>query len=240
MEGTHVHEAIEALSDTRREIMLHLKHSGGATIAGLAAHLGISDEGTRQHLIHLERHGWVTRRDARDSTGRSGRPASVYMVSQTGESFFPKRYEDLTFALVDSVVDLYGPQALEAALARVAEKKVEEWEPRLRGKSLDERLALLKDYYIEGDRFASVAKNGTLSLVQRNCPYLNVALSRPSLCSTTVNVMSRLLGCEVRRRQSFQRGHGCCEFEVRPDHAVDPAHAGFTFEPEVPAVDLDD
>ncbi len=140
-----MNEAIEALSDTRREIMLHLKHHGGATIAELAAHLGISDEGTRQHLIQLERHGWVTRRETRDTGGRSGRPASVYVVSPSGESFFPKRYEELTVALVDCVRDLYGKEAVEATLARIADEKVREWEPRLSGRPLQERIEMLKN-----------------------------------------------------------------------------------------------
>jgi predicted ArsR family transcriptional regulator len=238
-EGTNVQEAIAALSDTRRAIMLHVKHSGGATIAELAAHLGISDEGTRQHLIHLERHGWITRRDAKDSTGRSGRPASVYMISETGEYLFPKRYDELAVALVDTVLGLYGPDAIEAALARITDAKVAEWEVRLRGKSLDERIEALKSYYADGDEFTSVRRNGAASIIEHNCPYLNVAMSHSALCSTTVSVLSRLLGCEVHRRRKFQRGDGCCEFEVRSDRPVDGSRFHFAFEPGDPPADED-
>jgi predicted ArsR family transcriptional regulator len=211
--------------------MLHLKHHGGATIAELAAHLGISDEGTRQHLIHLERHGWVSRRDTRDTGGRSGRPASVYVVSPSGESFFPKRYEELTAALVDCVRDLYGPKAVEATMAHIVDEKVREWEPRVQGKSMDERIALLKNYYSPADEFADVEKDGSSCIVQRNCPYLNVAMSHAELCSMTTSVLSRLLGCEVTRTREFQRGDGCCVFEVHPERPVDPAHFRFALEP---------
>jgi len=228
-----VHDAIEALSVTRRDILLHLKHRGSATIAELAAHLGISDEGTRQHLIHLERSGWVARRDARDSAGRSGRPASVYSVSQRGEAFFPKQYGELTVALIDTVLDLYGPAAVEATLAKITDAKVNAWGERLRGKSLDEKLDLLKNYYQDDDPFVAVERNGRISIVERNCPYLQVALSKPALCSTTVNVLTRLLGCQVRRRQTFQQGDGCCEFEVLTDHPVDAARFPFALEPAV-------
>lgn len=232
-----MHDAIAALSDTRREIMLRVKQSGGSTIAELAAHLGISDEGTRQHLIHLERHGWITRLDARDSTGRSGRPASVYVISETGEALFPKRYDDLAVALVDTVLELYGPEAVEAALTRITDAKVAEWESRLRGKSMEERLEMLKNYYAEGDEFTRVKKNGSTAIVEHNCPFLNVAMARSALCSTTVSVLSRLLGCQVHRRRKFQRGDGCCEFEVRTDHPVDAASFRFALEPPDP---LDD
>ena len=225
-----MNEAIDALSDTRREIMLCIKHRGGATIAELAHQLGISDEGTRQHLIHLERHGWVARRDARDTAGRSGRPASVYTVSARGEAFFPKRYDELAVALIDTVLDLYGSGAVEAALARITDEKVKAWEGRLVGKSLEERVDMLKNYYQEGDEFVSVARNGSVSIVERNCPYLNVAMSRAALCSTTVSVLSRLLGFQVRRRRTFQRGDGCCQFEICKDRPIEAGRFRFAFE----------
>jgi predicted ArsR family transcriptional regulator len=232
-----VHEAITALSDTRREIMAHVKRSGGSTIAELAAHLGISDEGTRQHLIHLERHGWIGRKDVKDTTGRSGRPASVYVVSETGESLFPKRYDELAGALVDSLRELYGPDALRAALTRIADGKVTEWESRLRGKTLDERLEMLKNYYAEGDEFTTVKRNGGGAIVEHNCPFINVAMSHSHLCSTTVSVLTRLLGCEVHRRRKFQRGDGCCEFELRTDRPVEGTGFRFAFESDEPAAD---
>ena len=230
MEVLSVHEAIEALSVTRRDILLHLKHRGGATIAELAVLLGISDEGTRQHLIYLERSGWVTRRDGRDSSGRSGRPASVYHVSPRGEAFFPKKYGELAVALIDTVTDLYGPTAIEAALARITDAKVEQWSETLRGKSLEEKLELLKDYYADGDAFVAVKHNGRISIIERNCPFLHVALKKPSLCSTTVSVLTRLLGYQVRRRQTFQNGDGCCEFEILTDRPVDIEHFQFALE----------
>src|SRR6187401_2122068 len=124
--GIFVHEAIEALSDTRREILLHIKHRGGATIAELAVHLGISDEGTRQHLIYLERCGCITRRGT-GAAGKSGRPASIYHVRPQGDVFFPKQYEALSVALIDTVLELYGEDAIRAALARITVAKVAAW-----------------------------------------------------------------------------------------------------------------
>jgi predicted ArsR family transcriptional regulator len=223
---------IEALSDTCRAMMLYIRQRGGATISELAVHVGISDEGARQHLLRLERKGWVARRPYRTSGGRSGRPAAIYEISDTGEAFFPKRYDELSVALVDVVGDLYGPQAVEGVLARVTDARVREWEPRLRGKSMDERLALLKNYYLEGDPFTSIERDGHVSLVERNCPFRNVAMDRPALCSITVNTLARLLGCRVERVRKFQRGEGCCEFRVMTDQPIDPQSLRFTLEAE--------
>ena len=232
-----MHEAIEALSETRREILSHLKQRGGASISELASHLGISDEGTRQHLIQLERSGWVMRRDTKESSGRSGRPASLYFVSTRGEVFFPKKYEELTLAVLEAVSDLHGEAAVDAALARITDAKVREWTPRLKGKTLDQKIEILKNYYRDGDEFTSIDRTAGLALVERNCPFLDVARSKPAICCTTVNVLSRLLGCEVRRRKTFQRGDGCCEFEVCVDKPVDASDFPFTQEPALAGAD---
>jgi predicted ArsR family transcriptional regulator len=196
-------------------------------IAELAAHPG--PEGTRQHLIRLERKDWVKRRDSHDSGGRSGRPAPVYVIGESGERFFPKQYDELSTALIDTVRDLYGDEALKATLARIVDAKVGAWEPRLAGKSLEQRLQLLTDYYAVDGAFAVVTSNGHRAIEERNCPYLNVALQRPALCSTTVNALTRLLGYQVRRSRKFQNGDGCCEFEVLTDRPV--RGGGFEFEP---------
>ena len=170
-----MHAAIEALSDTRREILLRIKRDGGSTISEIAKHLSISDEGARQHLILLERQGWVSRRPQHSGDGKSGRPASVYEISPRGEEFFPKRYDELAIALLDVVRELHGAEAVQAALGRVADAWVRAWEPKLRGKTLDERLELLKNYYLEDDPFISIERNGHVALVERNCPFTNVA-----------------------------------------------------------------
>jgi predicted ArsR family transcriptional regulator len=178
----------------------------------------------------MERKGWIRRRETRPTAGRAGRPAAVYEISNAGESFFPKRYDELSVALADILVASHGRGALEGALERISDAWVDTWEPRLRGKSLDERLTLLKDYYIPGDPFLTVERNGHVALVEHNCPYLNVAMQRPALCSITVNALSRLLGFRVYRHRRFQNGDGCCEFRVLNDQPVDLEQHAFALE----------
>ncbi len=223
---------IEALSDTCRGMLLHMRETGGATIAELAERIGISDEGARQHLLRMERKGWIRRREVRASGGRAGRPAAVYEVSPSGEAFFPKRYDELSIALADILLGSKERVTLEGALETIADAWVATWAPRLKGKSFDERLELLKNYYLPGDPFFSVERNGHVSLVERHCPFLNVALQRPALCSITVNAFSRLLGYRVYRHRTFQGHDGCCEFRIQVDQPVDSNTFAFALEPK--------
>ncbi len=211
-------------------MLLYMRERGGATIAELAVHSHISDEGARQHLLRMERKGWIRRRETRSTGGRAGRPAAVYEVSPSGEAFFPKRYDELSLALADILADPNNRGGLTEALERITNAWVEKWAPRLEGKPLEERLALLKDYYIQNDPFIAVERNGHVSLVEHNCPFLNVAMQRPVLCNITVNALTRLLGFRVRRHRTFQAGDGCCEFRVLTDQPVDAAREPFTLE----------
>jgi predicted ArsR family transcriptional regulator len=128
------------------------------------------------------------------------------------------------------MAESFGPSALAAALERITDAWVDAWEPRLAGKSLEERLALLKDYYLPNDPFLSIEHNGGVSLVEHNCPFLTVAMARPTVCSVTVNALTRLLGYQVVRVRKFQDGDGCCEFRILTDQPVDASQHEFALE----------
>jgi len=222
-----------AQPDTRRTILELLKHDGPTSIAGLAERLQMSGEAVRQQLLQLAREGWVEAHHERASSRRSGRPAAHYRLTVAGDHLFPKHYDALTVAVIDAVGSELGPEALSRILAALTEARVREWEPRLAGKSLGERVEALKGLYLGEDPYMEAEEvPGGYRLVEHNCPFLNVALQRPALCSVSVSLLSRLLGVEVVREERFQSGDGRCVFRVLADRPR-PADAP-VFRPEPP------
>lgn len=225
------HDTSNALSETRREILTLLKTIGGATQGEIANHLKISGEGARQHLSYLESQGWVCRQTQRPTVPTPGRPVIRYEITEAGDHLFPKRYDELSIALIDTVLEHYGQEALKKVLTAIVDQQVQAWEPRLQGKSLRERIDLLKGFYFEDDPFTTVEEeDGGLVLIERNCPFRNVAMKRPQLCSTTVSTLMRVLGVKVERREKFQLGDGRCAFHVLKDQPIDPATFRFSLE----------
>lgn len=217
----------------QRKILLLLKQEGKATLADLAGRLDVTYEAVRQQMKQLEATQLVMAQRRPNPAG-PGRPQHTYALTPAGEHLFPKNYDDLAVGLLDAVGDEFGQEALRRVLARLAEAQVGQWEPHLAGLTLEERLAALTDIYIEQDPFTEVtAEAGSLQLVERNCPYLNVATRRPALCSLTVSVLSRLLGYRVSRTQRFQDGDGRCVFHVHLDEPLEPAVEIFEFEAEM-------
>lgn len=215
-----------------RPILDALKRRGPATTHELSGALGVSYEAVRQQLQTLIDGGWIAAAAAGAASGR-GRRAQRYALSEAGDHLFPKHYDALSAELVETLADVHGPKAVAALLRTMTERRVARWKPLLEGLPLKRRLAALRGLYEADDAYMSVTWKGrTPRLVERNCPFLNVARRHPALCSVSVWTLSRLLGVRVVREQRFQNGDGCCVFRVCVDEPI-RAGAPFELEPEL-------
>jgi predicted ArsR family transcriptional regulator len=222
--------------DLGREILSIMKRERAVAIVPLAERLGVSYEAVRQHLLAMLRDGLVARRVPRPQDGVAGRPAALYSLTRAGEHHFEKRYDRLAVALVGAITTALDVAAVDRVLGEITDRIVGHWAPRLRARMLERRVEVLRDFYVDGDEFMDIEIDGDrIALVERNCPYLDVALASPRLCSTTVTALSRLLGCQVVRTERFQSGDGRCRFEIALDAGVEEAERGFRAEPDVPA-----
>ncbi|HEX5339434.1 MAG TPA: MarR family transcriptional regulator [Gammaproteobacteria bacterium] len=225
-----VADIAHALPESRGDMLRLIKRHGALTAGELAAHLHTTREAARQQLKLLEQEGWIVRAQEKPSK-QAGRPAVKFAITPAGDHLFPKRYDDLSMTLVDAVAEQLGPAALTKLLTALTDQQVRQWEAKLAGKSLIERIHALKGIYFEGDPYISIEQDqrGYL-LVEHNCPYLNLAMQRPRLCSVTVSTLTRLLGVRVVREKRFQNGDQRCAFRVLADQPVDTGTFRFAFE----------
>lgn len=224
------------ISDVQQQILTFIKQQGETTNAAIAERLNVSYEAVRQQLRQLEAAQLVIAHKKRLQGQRAGRPTRLYTLSAAGDHLFPKAYDELAVALIDTLGTALGPEALRQVLAAFTDENVRQWAPHLQDKSLLERLEALKGIYLEDDAHMEVDQeeaSGELRLVERNCPFLNVATRRPALCSVTVSTLSRLLGHVVTREKRFQNGDGRCVFRVHLDQPFNSDAFRFAFEAEI-------
>lgn len=201
--------------DIRMRLLRLVKARGSCAIGEAAKRLRVTHEGARRQMAALEESGWVARQPGPE-TGKRGRPVEMYSVTPSGDRLFPKAYDRLSSDLIAGVAAAGGPAFMRKVLAALAEMQVAAWEPMLAGLSAEARLERLKGLYLQDDPFMSVEKrDGDLILIERNCPFLNVAMEHPALCSLSVSTLERLLGHPVVREEKFQSGHGRCVFRIR-------------------------
>ena len=193
------------ISAVQHDILACIKQQGEATNADIADKLGVSYEAVRQQLRQLEATQLVVSRKQRDGDQRAGRPTQVYALSATGDHLFPKAYDDLALALIDTLAAALGPQALQEVLASFTDDNVRQWAPHLQDKSLLERLEALKGIYLEDDAYMDVDKDetsGELSLVLRGA-------YRDGLGRYTIGDVADLDGAAVHRPVAEESGCIC-------------------------------
>jgi predicted ArsR family transcriptional regulator len=207
------------MQQTRQDILDYVRRNGEATVRELGDLLGLTATGIRQHLTVLERDGLVTVHETR---GRVGRPALVYTLTDAGQALFPSRYDDLSNLLMDEIRSIAGSKGLQSVLMRVAARSAESYEPRTRGKPLDQRVEEAARIMNERGCVAECTSNGDgeYLLKQYTCPFPNVARSNSGVCALEVEFVRRLTGGDARLVQSLLRGDRCCTYRVRPAVSV--------------------
>ncbi len=210
---------LDELPVTRAAILRLLKEEGFASISRIAEALDVTHEAARKHVVDLQRSGWIgsdCSEEAEQRDAAIGRPPVRYCLTPAGDHFFPKRYPRLLITVLDAMREERGERAVTATLARITDERVAGLEDRSKTLSLPRAMNVLRDIYAKDDPFTRVERRGDdYVLIERNCPYLDVALERPEICSTTVSALRRLTGCEVVRERRFQDGDERCEFRVR-------------------------
>ena len=225
---------LNAFPPTRARILRFIKQRGNASLTELAAELGQTRENARQQLAELTQGGWIAAETRQTPAGR-GRPAARYALTTAGDHLFPKAYDDLSVTLLDIVAQRHGDAAVHQAMRDVTDHQVAQWARRLAGLDLQARIQALRGIYFEDDPYTEVDVDaGEYRLIEKNCPYLNVARKRPQMCSITVSTLTRLLGHRVVREQRFQDGDHRCVFRVLQDQPIDPERFGFELEAEAP------
>jgi predicted ArsR family transcriptional regulator len=214
---------LDELPATRGAILKLMKAEGFISIPRAAEALRVSHEAARKQIGEMLRNGWISSECEPPEPGRqspAGRPSVRYCLTPEGDHFFVKQYPEMTVHLLDAIVAAGGDAALTATLAVITDERVNRLEAKTGDLPLKRRMNALRGIYRDGDPHTEVQKRGDdYVLIERNCPYLDVALERPDICSTTVSALRRLTGCEVVRERRFQDGDRRCEFHVRTAEA---------------------
>lgn len=203
---------------TPLEIATAIKEIGPSTIDEVARHVDASYESSRAQIAHMADQGLVI--SCPDRTTASGRPPGRWSLTRDGEHLFQKAYANLAIQLLEVLTSEAGcREQLEEILGRVVEERVKEWPPQLEGTPVEARMESLRSIYAQDDPFISIERgpDNRLRLIERNCPYYDVAQAHPELCGLTINIASQVLGVRVEREERFQDGDGRCVFVATDD-----------------------
>jgi predicted ArsR family transcriptional regulator len=202
---------------TRHGVARLLLQEGPITAAAVAETLGLSPAAVRRHLDTLVANGEAEFRDAprRGQRGR-GRPAKLWLLTETGRARFGHAYDDLAIAAIRFVAEGGGESAVREFAERRVAAMVDPHRPSVTDKTeLAERAKALAAALTREGYAASTRQVGTgEQLCQHHCPVAHVAAEFPQLCEVETAAFADLLGTHVQRLSTIARGDAACTTHV--------------------------
>ncbi len=214
--GTAAVAGITRDESTRDRVARSILTNGPSSAAVLAERLELTPAAVRRHLDHLLEEGLVESREERVYGPRGrGRPAKVFVLTDTGRHAFHQAYDDLAATALRFIAESGGDEAV----AEFARRRVAEVEQRYRelvdAAPEDEKAQVLAQALTVDGYAASTAKaaHGE-QLCQHHCPVAHVAEQFPQLCEAETEVFARLLGKHVQRLATIAHGDGVCTTHI--------------------------
>jgi predicted ArsR family transcriptional regulator len=209
---------------TRERVARSILEHGPSTAADLAERLDLTPAAVRRHLDHLVDEGAVEAREQRVYGHRSrGRPAKVFVVTDSGRDAFDQAYDDLAVNALRFLADTAGADAVTDFARRRFTELEERYRPLLETVPDDERPRVLAEALTREGYAASVESGpGGEQMCQHNCPVAHVAAEFPQLCEAETEAFARLLGSHVQRLATIAHGDGVCTTFVPQHPASDP------------------
>ncbi len=201
----------------RRQILDHLKLTGGQEAANLAKLLGISAMAVRQHLYALQAEGLVTHQPEPRPVGR---PAKRWCLTAAAEAYFPDSHQELAVGLLGALREAFGAQGVEKLLEIRTAEQIATYGERLKSKgSLAARLRALAEVRSEEGYMAELCQEGKgdYLLIENHCPVCSAARACQGLCASELEVFQRVLGPDVTvvREDHILTGARRCAYRVR-------------------------
>jgi len=199
---------------TRIEIIRFIKVKGRACIREISRALCLTPMGVRRHLDRLQRLGMIR---AERQRGARGRPADVWLLTELGDSLFPKTYDRFSVELIRSVASLDGPQKVNLLFEQRREHLLERFAGRMKGKGrkacIQEAVAILceEGYMAE---FRQLRSHSFL-ITEHNCAIAQVAREYPQACEAELCFLGRMLQADVERQAHALKGDLECSYLVR-------------------------
>jgi predicted ArsR family transcriptional regulator len=202
----------------RRAVLYAVRRRGDATVEQVAADLGITASGARQHLASLAEHDLVEAAEVRGGPPRRGRPTLAYHVTTIGDLLFPKAYGALTNELLGYVAES-GDAAVDRLFQRRRDHRIANARSRLaQHTSLASRVAELtsildEDGYLA--EFEQLSRDHFL-VIEHNCAIAAVAAAYGQACSSEIEFIRAVLpDADVTRVSHMAGGDRRCAYDIR-------------------------
>ena len=203
---------LQSIQETQASILKLLKARGTLSTNRLAQALDFHAMSIRQHLMTLEREGYVAH--YRVKGPRQGRPTKMYELTDKGHSLFPTGYVSFVLRLLKSIEHLDGKEKLGKHFQNIMGSILSDGK-KLEGLSLNEKVQVLSQRLNKAEYMAEWEENTEGFVIKMyNCPIGKIASEYPQICDQEQNHMEKLLGVQVKRCCHKIKGDCLCSYQI--------------------------
>lgn len=185
----------------------------------MAQALGLASATIRRHLDILQRDHLVSWTEARRP---SGRPHYVFFLTDTGHERLPRQYDVLASLLLHTLTSLTsqethsrtGAQLVDMAMSRVGHLLADQYRQMVTGADLGQRVRQVAEVLGQDTQSDWEKTDDGFQVHAYNCPFQRVAVTNPAVCLAHQQMLSDLLGAEVRRTESLAQSDPRCTYIV--------------------------
>jgi len=196
----------------RLEILNSLKRTKGMSVNELVEKMKMSYMGIKQHCLTLQRDGYL---DTWRRPQKMGRPEMVYRLTRRSHDLYPCDSNQMTLDLLESVHEIYGPNAPEKLLYNMFQRKTAAFKTKAKGQTVAERakwLAKARDAEGHMSQFIIEEREGGPQILECHSPILNVLERYPIVGRLEQDMFEAALGTSVRREETRTSGLYECAF----------------------------
>ncbi len=184
----------------------------GASLEELSEHLGITKTAAKEHILKIERLGFLSYKDTK---GLVGRPKRRYLLSPEGHEVFPRQYSWLSNILLELLSEDLGAEKVARIMRDLAKKVAVSMRPRFENKNsiqlLTEISSALNELGYRSQLKQSDLRKGAI-IEATNCVYHSVAKEHPELCQFDIKFIEETSGMNVKLESCIARGGAVCRF----------------------------
>lgn len=199
---------------TRDRILQVLLNNPNSTINDLAEAVGINPISVRHHLTALQVEGSVQAVEERHGVGR---PRLAYSLTDSGVEKFPTRYLNLTNLLLAQLKSRLPKTDFEDLFRNIGREMTAQLPPRVRSKTLEERLDILAAYLTQQGFTLNWSRKGdNYEIIELTCPFFHIGKHHPEVCAIDQTLISTVLAAPVRKVQCLVDGDFQCSYILEP------------------------
>jgi len=198
---------------TREKIIFLLKKNGPLSIEDLSKELHITSMGIRQHLLSLERKGYINYVTKRQGIGR---PAFLYRLTEKAQNLFPSVYDEFILDTFKDIENNEGKQKIEELFKWRKNRLLKDLKESLpEKKTLPDTLSVITNLLDTKGYLSELQDtNNHYSLKVFNCPIYRLASEYREACRFDLLMFKELIGKEVSREECIIDGNTSCIYTI--------------------------